>query len=368
MTFKTLSRLFLIGFLPFLVTCSSGNLGLYLFQDRISGLDLHGPRVGIEPFNAVRAGLDPSFEVSGYLPWYEIKKLERKQTENLTDLVYFSTPVNSDGTLPIRAPGAEAKTFLHDVRDLYGVRILQGVSDHRGSRRTEKGLATIVHDPELRKAFRENLLDYLVRNGFDGVDIDWEYPRTEAEKAHFTLLLQELRSAFEPFGLRLSIAVSPNHLLEAASYRAVDRIHLMAYDDEGRHSTYTRSKAHIRALLAAGAPADKLLLGVPFYGRGTSGRTWKSALTYRSIRERFSPAPRQDLAGGYYFNGIDTIKDKVRFAQEEGLAGVMIWEIGQDTADDFSLLKSISRAQGEFKPELVRIAPPARIDHTDSID
>ena len=45
-----------------------------------------------------------------------------------------------------------------------------------------------------------------------------------------------------------------------------------------------------------------------------------------------------------YYNGVATIKQKVELAKKEGLAGVMIWEISQDTGDDNSLLKAIQDA------------------------
>jgi GH18 family chitinase len=48
-----------------------------------------------------------------------------------------------------------------------------------------------------------------------------------------------------------------------------------------------------------------------------------------------------------YYNGINTIKKKMQFAQKENLAGVMIWEISHDTNDDYSLLKAINEAIGK---------------------
>ena len=55
----------------------------------------------------------------------------------------------------------------------------------------------------------------------------------------------------------------------------------------------------------------------------------------------FAPDPGADEAGGYYFNGVATIRHKTRYAIDQGLNGVMIWEIGQDTQDHTSLLLAI---------------------------
>jgi GH18 family chitinase len=47
---------------------------------------------------------------------------------------------------------------------------------------------------------------------------------------------------------------------------------------------------------------------------------------------------------GIYFNGIDTVQKKVCYVRQNGFGGVMIWELGQDTADDSSLLRAASQA------------------------
>ena len=50
-----------------------------------------------------------------------------------------------------------------------------------------------------------------------------------------------------------------------------------------------------------------------------------------------------DLIDGYAFNGRGTIADKLAYTKKHKLAGVMIWEIGQDSSDpESSLLKVIS--------------------------
>lgn len=310
--------------------------------------------MGVTAFSPARAGLDPAFEVVGYLPSRQIPHLDPAQTQHLTDLVYFSLSVKEDGSLPIRRPDPENANFLQMVKSRYGVRLIQGISDHRGSSHEAGGLAALVNHPLARANLVKNLTTYLTDNGFDGADIDWEYPRTWREKANFTLLLQDLHAAFAPRGLRLSLAVSPSRLLERGSYLAVDRVHAMTYDEAGRHSSYAATTWRIRSLIGAGVPKEKLMLGIPFYGRGYYEETaWSKALTWKTIQAEFHPKADQDTAGGFAFNGPDTIRKKIQFAHRLGLGGVMVWEIGQDTADDTSLLKAISAAQQAFAPHLV---------------
>ena len=286
-----------------------------------------------------------SFEVTGYLPDYQIANVSPSVARYLTDLVFFSfTPTrDADFTRDVMTPSE--LSFLKEVKRRYGTRILLGLSEHR----SDGALATICAKKPLREKLAASLADYILQNGFDGVDIDWEYPHAQ-EKAQFTALLQEIHSVFAPVGLRLTVAVSPSHPLSQEAYAVVDRIHVMAYDDWGRHSTLTEAADDIKAFEEKGASAAKLQLGVPFYGRGyrEDGPSWNDAVSYRTLQARYSPTPAEDTVSGYYFNGIDTVREKVRLAKAEGLAGVMVWEIGQDTTDRTSLLRAISQTRATF--------------------
>ena len=90
-----------------------------------------------------------------------------------------------------------------------------------------------------------------------------------------------------------------------------------------------------------GLPAHKVVLGVPFYARPS----WAS---YENILAAVPDAYQKDHVTyngmDAWYNGVDTIKKKTRFAMQE-LGGVMIWEVTQDTADrSKSLLQAIGQA------------------------
>ncbi|NNM54500.1 MAG: glycoside hydrolase family 18 protein [Spirochaetales bacterium] len=295
--------------------------------------------------NAESNTVGNSFEVTGYLPYYQIANVQPSIARYLTDLVFFSfAPTrDADFTRDVMTPSELA--FLKEVKRRYGTRIILGLSEHR----SQGALASICERKPLREKLAASLADYLLKQGFDGVDIDWEYPRS-SENADFAALLQQIHSVFAPLGLRLTVAVSPSHPLSRAAYAAVDRIHVMAYDDWGRHSTLSEAADDIRAFEEQGASAAKLQLGVPFYGRGyrEDGPSWNDAVSYRTLQARYSPGPAEDTVSGYYFNGIDTVREKARLAKAEGLAGVMVWEIGQDTTGRTSLLRAISQTRATF--------------------
>lgn len=315
-----------------LVGCQWGNLGFYVYPQAAStgNTEESGPLAGME--------------VVGYLLSSRIPRIDASQARHLTDLVYFSVSARLDGTVGTESLIPARIDFLKKVKREYGTRILLSVSDHS----RQGPLSVVVRSPALRAKLATDLADVLTSYGFDGADFDWEYPASE-DLAAYGGFLGDVRAAFAPKGLRLSVAVTPEAPLTAAAYEAVDRVHGMLYDDDGRHSTLEKSAAHVQSLIAQGVPASKLLMGLPFYGRGyTDSRPWSSAVSYRTLHERYQLKPGQDTVSGYYFNGVDTVRQKVRYAKSAGLSGVMVWEIGQDTDDNSSLLGAITAAREEL--------------------
>ena len=84
-----------------------------------------------------------------------------------------------------------------------------------------------------------------------------------------------------------------------------------------------------------------------FNGRNIKKRN--DSKTYSEIVTTYHPAAGVDEVDGIYFNGINTIQKKTRYAIENKLAGIMIWEIGQDTFDDTSLLGAVNRSVTDTK-------------------
>jgi GH18 family chitinase len=277
------------------------------------------------------------FAIVGYLPDY--RALDPEWGCYLTDIIYFSAGVGVSGELDTARLSERTLTALHDMRTTYGTRVFIAV----GGWDRSQNLAAVATKRVLRKRFAQALTAYCLDNQLDGADLDWEFPQDERENRAYVALLAAIRRAFAPHGLQVSVALNAWQETGPELYRAVDRIHVMSYDHEGRHATFERSVADIQAFLARGAPPEKLLLGMPFYGRGVDERS--RTLTYAEIVHRYRPAPEVNEAGGVYFNGIATIQQKTHYALEQRLGGVMIWELGQDTGDETSLLRAIDASR-----------------------
>jgi chitinase len=157
---------------------------------------------------------------------------------------------------------------------------------------------------ESRKIFIDSAVDFIAKYDLDGLDIDWEYPGLRGDdnrfrpedKENYTLLLKELRLRFNREGRRLhrhlytSIATgSERNFLEHTEMDKVqlyvDSINLMTYDmygndkNTGHHSPlyehpddpkHVSSNKSVHNYLEAGVKPNKIVLGVPFYGKGWS--------------------------------------------------------------------------------------------------
>ena len=266
--------------------------------------------------------------VVAYLPAYRLDRFRPEALSALTDVILFSIEPTPTGELNThRLPDEPVRRIRAQCRAA-GCRLEVALGGWGQSR----GFAPMALDPETRARFVKNLTDYCGRLQLDGIDYDWEHPANGREEAACAALLQETKAAFQPKKLLLTMAVADWQKIPAAGLQACDRVHLMSYDhDEPRHSTLTGAEADVNTLVKKGAPRDRLFLGVPFYGRAEANHN--SELTYAQIVSRYHPKPSEDEAGGYYFNGPETIARKAELARKEGLGGVMIWELGQDTPD-----------------------------------
>jgi len=233
---------------------------------------------------------------------------------------------------------------------------------------------------------------------FDGIDIDWEYPVVctsanpncdPADKENFTLLLAEFRRQLDEIDPNLLLTIAGPAGEDKFQETELDKIHhyldfinLMTYDFHGAWDSTGPTNFHsplyaspndpstgivrkyyadyaIGAHLDAGIPAHKLVMGVPFYGRGWRGVTNQNNGLYQSAT---GPAP------GTYDNGVEDYKvlrnlnypeyrdeqytqaywifngdifwsfddpvsmaNKMNYIKAKGLGGAMIWALDGDT-------------------------------------
>lgn len=230
-----------------------------------------------------------------------------------------------------------------------------------------------------REAFARSCKKMLDDYGADGVDIDWEYPGSSAagissspdDKANYTEMMKAIRSAIGA-GKVLTLASScdAGFIDFKAILAYIDFVNIMAYDmaaapqhnapiyreKDGKKSPvagwYTCDEA-VRAHLKAGIPAEKLVLGMPFYGHGNN--TYGSFVYYCDIKgPKGSDTEKWDEVGQvpYYantsgtltlgFDNVRSIEAKCQYLLEKGLLGGMYWEYCYDNSS-LDLTRAVAR-------------------------
>jgi hypothetical protein len=198
-------------------------------------------------------------------------------------------------------------------------------------------------DPIARANFVTNVENFITTHNLDGIDIDWEPIDTEAKKDNFVLLLSDLSDALLPDGKLVTVAVNAERVeLRASAINSLSWINIMAYDmnwNNAEHSTFSDAVAALDRYESIGIPKEKIVLGIPFYGRSSE---WSSEMKYEDIVSLCAPSSNQNYCNGHYFNGIDLVQQKAQYVLDNGYDGVMVWNLGQDTYDQTSLLNSIN--------------------------
>ncbi|KAI4122687.1 MAG: hypothetical protein LQ338_005669 [Usnochroma carphineum] len=258
---------------------------------------------------------------------------------------------------------------------------------------TQPVYSNMVGSPGNRAKFISNLLSFLREYAFDGVDFDWEYPGAPDRGGHpddgknFVIFLKELKDAIgnqpTPYIVSFTVPTSYWYLrwfdLKAADH--VDWINVMSYDLHGvwdstnpigsrvlAHTNLTEIKQAFDLFWRNDVPANKLNLGLGFYGRSFQlsdpscykpGCNFKGGaspgactqnsgtLSYKEItqiidQKKLKPYYDKENAVKYIvwnqdqwvsYDDEETFKQKIDFGNKLGLGGLLIWSVDQDTED-----------------------------------
>ncbi|HEY0162594.1 MAG TPA: glycoside hydrolase family 18 protein [Edaphobacter sp.] len=254
------------------------------------------------------------------------------------------------------------------------------------------GFSDAALTPRARARFIDSAVRFIERHHLDGLDIDWEYPgqvgngntfRPE-DKQNYTLLLRDLRLRFDREQTRLgrrlytSIATGAStkfldHTEMAKVAHYVDTVNLMTYDyyvggpatghdaplfhNPGDPKNVSSDRS-VTEYLAAGVPASKIVLGVPFYGRSWGEVADKNHGLFqpgkpaRGFHFSYPELPNllatgftrywdEDACAPYLYNpqtkifvtyeDPQSLSAKSRYVHANHLAGIMFWEYFNDS-------------------------------------
>ena len=349
-------------------------------------------------------------KVIGYFPEWGVYDAHNHFTPDKIDYttlteINYGFAVVKDGEVVMhdtdQGPGLIKE--LNTRTEEAGVRHVISVGGWNNSEEGAFEAATATEEGTQKLA--SSMVAYMVKWDFDGIDIDWEYPDTDTEKESFTKLVQLVRSQLDEQGKKddkyysLSAAVTTNHtkiefINPAVTTPLLDTVNVMSYDIHGAFESitghnaplYANSKDEDQKLNVSSAmqeymntwnvPKNKLLMGIPYYGRGwgnvepteviaglpglfTAGSatvhgTWddegqntgthpwyvlkdKAASgdyvrywdSESGVPYLYGPANKELLT----YDDPESIQKKVDYINQQGFAGAIVWDISGDTPD-----------------------------------
>jgi GH18 family chitinase len=278
-----------------------------------------------------------SEKIVGYFPYWKSAHINSIEYYKITNIIYFHIWPNMDGSLNTDAININDLNTITERAHATGVKVTVAVGGWGAS----DGFPLMTQDPTARANFVSNITDFILTNNLDGVDINWETPINQTKIDSQDILLTELADTLHPLGKTITLAVSGSKI-DLKTNDSIDWIHVMAYDmnwNNAEHSTFDDSVSALKMYEDIGIPKDKLVLGMPFYGRAEG---WISAMNYQEIVSLCNPMPSENYCDNHFFNGIDLVQQKTQYVLNNNYGGVMIWNLAQDTHDKTSLLNSIN--------------------------
>jgi GH18 family chitinase len=276
----------------------------------------------------------PSFQIIAYATDAVVP--EAIPFDKLTQINYSFLIPNDDGTFQPLTNGWKLKKIV-EMGHTKGVETFISV----GGWGWDEQFETMATDPNKRTVFVNNLVSMVNEYNLDGVDMDWEYPDPGPSSQNFLALMQELRAAL-PADKKLSTAVvaygDDNGLgILPEIFDLVDTVNIMTYDGPD-HGSMSQFQTGLDYWQGRGVPAEKTVMGVPFYAR-------PDGTPYFKIVAADPAAAQTDTFDNHgvklTYNGIPTIEAKTRIALERA-GGIMFWTLESDTQDEkLSLLNAI---------------------------
>ncbi|MDQ6471861.1 glycosyl hydrolase family 18 protein [Flavobacterium sp. LHD-80] len=286
--------------------------------------------------------------VVGYLSSDNFNKMTSIQFCKLTHLnVAFANPDKNGNIIftgDIDALVAYAKSVNPNI--IISISLAGGVI----SAEQASNWSWLIDKPENRPALIQNIINFVALHNLDGVDVDLEWDAVTTGYSGFVIELKKSLSEHK----KLMTAALPNNTrfenISAAALNAFDFLNIMAYDstgpwtpnNPGQHSSFDFAKNGIDFWhKQQNVPSEKLTLGIPFYGYNFTYSNVTSS-TYGQIVEAGKQFADLDELGKIYYNGRPTISKKVEYAAQN-TGGIMIWELAQDSFDEYSLLDVIHK-------------------------
>jgi len=322
----------------------------------------------------------------GYFASFVDPEIKKIPWRHLTHVCHAYLKTDGQGKLVTdnRMPNPELTKTAHQR----GVRVLLSL----GGGRTTSGLERVTSDQASIDAYVDSVVKLVAENDYDGVDLVWEFPRNRKTRAGLGALTSALRAKLDARAKAdgrqtpylLTAAVSPSGFFGRwvdieSLLKVTDWLHVMTYDMSG---PWSRSGGHHAPLLPSpndperdwrsvsqamdywhkkrGVPKDRLVVGIPSFGRGLpvarpfaqldpAKRKQHGTLTFAQIRDlagkgwpaewdRVSQAPWLRAPDGkpliLTYDDRNSVHKKATWARGLGYRGLFFWAIHGDRMPD----------------------------------
>jgi GH18 family chitinase len=321
--------------------------------------------------------------VAGFYPYTKdyILKPESIQLQSLTHLIYCFAGPRADGSISTETgsyhnPSLVSRTHAAGKKFI----IMMGGGLQSG------GYHDMTSSAATRTIFINTLVEWCKTYGYDGVNIDWEYPgdnNRNEDRQNLTSLISEMRQAFNnaqvQLGKRLEISIDVHSSLYYAQWvdfasikSSIDWFGLMSYDYSGDWA-YSIHAAHNAPLYCGpqeicdrylcvdrgvknltdslNIPSSQIVMGLAMYGREfynnalyQTPREGGGGVAYYDIKPLIgngytrywddqSKVPYLLKTSGSGFISYDdeqSLTEKSNYIKQKQLLGAMMWEITQD--------------------------------------
>lgn len=220
-------------------------------------------------------------------------------------------------------------------------------------------LAHIYLNPEL--PLRDHIIADIVERSkaFDGVQIDFE-SIAAADATNYLRFLAAVKRSL-PKDKIFSVAVmarwkeyreaNPTDAFDYASISKIaDRVVVMAYDEHSRGGAAGPISSlpwcrKIYAYAVQNVDAEKLIMGIPLYGRSwqteATARAFRNPEVWADLRTHQAEASSSPITGGHYsystqvnievyFENLPSLNAKMALYESKPTQGIAFWRIGQE--------------------------------------
>ncbi|UMM16249.1 hypothetical protein L5515_013345 [Caenorhabditis briggsae] len=328
--------------------------------------------------------------VVGYFTEWEKSELRKEQLQKLTHVIYLFVPLQENGTIDSEKEWSDSR--FGDLKNKAlslkpALKVMIGV----GGNGVRFEFRQIVSDDTERKALVDSITSFIVEHDLDGVDVFWKWPFKHT-RISYVKFLRELRTSLDTLRYKMYRQVpyiisiiAPRIHSEFDGFdleeimQIVDFVNVLTYDYfytthkvgplsplyGGREGNVDRTMKYLTCMTEN---PSKLNLGVAFYGTtynvtdslfdksfdnlwiskdskttGPFGTSWSQISSNEKALAKWDNASRTpytwDGRKFFTFENERSMREKMEYAKEHNIGGIVVWVIDQD--DDKSTLLNV---------------------------